>query len=177
VKPARVATAFALLLTVSLFSGGVAGRPEQSDISADALFNAGKFAEAGKLYAQNVAQSPDDFTAAVRLGHIALLSNRLDDAQKWLEKAIAIKPDAADAKIMLAEVFYRRDDFQQAVPLLPAASQAPTVEMANYSTLYFPKLASFEGLTPYEIQGQGETIRLKFVKTDPLPLVRVRKTS
>jgi len=39
-----------------------------------------------------------------------LLANRLDDAQKWLEKAITLQPSDADAKVMLAEVFYRRDD-------------------------------------------------------------------
>jgi hypothetical protein len=31
----------------------------------------------------------------------ALLSNRLDDAQKWLEEAITLQPDDADAKVML----------------------------------------------------------------------------
>ena len=42
----------------------------------------------------------------------------LDDAQKWLEKAIALKPGDADAKVMLAEAFYRRDDFQKAAASL-----------------------------------------------------------
>jgi hypothetical protein len=31
----------------------------------------------------------------------ALLSDRLDDAQKWLEEAITLQPDDADAKVML----------------------------------------------------------------------------
>ena len=69
-------------------------QPKQSEIdSADRLFQAGKFAEAGKLYSQIVAQNPKDYSAILQLGRIALLSNRLDDAQKWLEKAITLKPD------------------------------------------------------------------------------------
>src|SRR6266536_655638 len=90
-------------------------QPKQSEIdSADRLFQAGKFADAGKLYSQIVAQNPKDYSTTLQLGRIALLSNRLDDAQKWLEKAITMKPDGTDAKIMLAEAFYRRDDFQKA---------------------------------------------------------------
>ena len=65
-------------------------QPKQSEIdSANRLFQAGKFAEAGKLYSQIVAQNPKDYSATLQLGRIALLSNRLDDTQKWLEKAIS----------------------------------------------------------------------------------------
>src|ERR687892_2747665 len=61
-------------------------QPKQAGIdSANRLFQAGKFAEAGKLYSQIVAQNPKDYSAMLQLGRIALLSNRLDDAQKWLE--------------------------------------------------------------------------------------------
>jgi predicted Zn-dependent protease len=77
-------------------------QPKQSGIdSANRLFQAGKFAEAGKLYSQIVAQNPKDYSATLQLGRIALLSNRLDDAQKWLEKAIALKPSDTDPKVML----------------------------------------------------------------------------
>jgi predicted Zn-dependent protease len=79
-------------------------QPKQSAIdSADRLFQAGKFAEAGKLYSQIVAQNPKDYSATLQLSRIALLSNRLDDAQKWLETAISLHPDDADAKVMVAE--------------------------------------------------------------------------
>ena len=66
-------------------------QPKQSEIdSANRLFQAGKFAEAGKLYSQLVAQNPKDYSATLQ----PLLSNRLDDAQKWLKKAITLKPTA-----------------------------------------------------------------------------------
>jgi thioredoxin-like negative regulator of GroEL len=75
------------------FSGQATSAPEQSEIeSANRLFEAGKFAEAGKLYARIVAQKRKNHLAVLQLGRIALLSNRLGDAKKWLEEAAALKP-------------------------------------------------------------------------------------
>src|SRR3954447_8168034 len=94
-------------------------QPKQSAIdSADRLFRAGKFSEAGKLYSQIIAQNPTNYSATLQLGRIALLSNRLDDAQKWLEKAVALQLGNTDARVMLAEAFYRRDDFPKAAAAL-----------------------------------------------------------
>ena len=151
-------------------------QPKQSESdSADRLFQAGKFAEAGKLYSQIVAQNPKDYSAILQLGRIALLSNRLDDAQKWLEKAITLKPDDDDPKVMLAEVFYRRDDFQKAAAALKGVDVSSNkLIREQYPTLNVAMLESFKGQTPYELKGNGAITRVKFVKTDPLPLVSVR---
>jgi uncharacterized protein HemY len=46
--------------------------------------------------------------AILQLGRIALLSNRLGDAKKWLEEAAALQPADTDAKVMLAEVLIQR---------------------------------------------------------------------
>jgi predicted aspartyl protease len=143
--------------------------------SANRLFEAGKFAEAGKLYSQIVAQNPKDYSAILQLGGIALLSNRLDDAQKWLEKAITLQPENADPKIMLAEAFYRRDDFQKAAAALNGVDVSSNkLIREQYPTLNVAMLESFKGQTPYESKGNGTITRVKFVKTDPLPLLNVR---
>jgi hypothetical protein len=150
--------------------------PNQSQIeSADRLFQAGKFAEAGKLYSQIAAQNPKDYSATLQLGRIALLSNQLDDAQKWLEKAITLQPDGTDAKVMLAEAFYRRDDFQKAAAALKGVDVSSNkLVIEQYPTLNVAMLESFKGQTPYELRGNGTSTRLKFLKTDPLPVVNVR---
>ena len=145
--------------------------------SANSLFKAGKFAQAGTLYAQVAAQNPKDDYAAQQLGHIALLSNHLDDAQKWLQKAIAIKPDNGQAKIMLAEVFYRRDDFEKAAAVLNQIGPSYAGMTTNYPTLIASKLESFKALTPYQLHGRGNSTTLPFVKTEPLPVVNVRVNS
>jgi hypothetical protein len=151
-------------------------QPNQSEIdSADRLFQAGKFADAGKLYSQIVTQNPKDYSATLQLGRIGLLSNHLDDAQQWLEKAIVLKPVEVDPKVMLAEAFYRRDDFQEAAAALNGVDVS-TNKLVNeqYPTLNVATLQSFKGQTPYELHGDGTSTRVKFVKTDPLPVVNVR---
>src|SRR6185437_13438949 len=114
-KFAGICAALAVVIASFSSPAQAASPPKQSEIAAaDRLFQAGKFAEAGKVYAQIAAQNPEDYPAILGLGRIALLSNRLDEAQKWLEKASLLQSADADAKVMLAEVFYRRDDFQRA---------------------------------------------------------------
>jgi tetratricopeptide (TPR) repeat protein len=120
-QSARFCVAFAAILVSCGFSGQATSQtqPKQSEIeSAERLFQEGKFAEAGESYSRIAVQNPKDYSALLQLGRIALLSNRLDDAQKWLEEVTDLKPDDADAKVMLAESFYRRDDFQQAAASL-----------------------------------------------------------
>jgi predicted aspartyl protease/Tfp pilus assembly protein PilF len=149
---------------------------KQSGIdSAGRLFEAGKFSEAAKLYLQNIAQNPKDFSAILQLGRIALLSNRLDDAQKWLEKAITLQPENPDPKVMLAEAFYRRDDFQKAAASLKGVDVSSNkLVREQYPTLNIPMFESFKGQTPYELQSDETNTRVKFVKTDPLPVINVR---
>lgn len=151
-------------------------QPKQPEIdSAGLLFQAGKFAEAGKLYSQIVAQNPKDYSATLQLGRIALLSNRLDDAQKWLEKAVTLQPGESDPKVMLAEAFYRRDDFQKAAAALNGVDVSSNkLIREQYPTLNVAMLESFKGQTPYELHGNGKSTRAKFVKTNPLPIVNVR---
>src|SRR6478672_6244435 len=151
-------------------------QPRQSGMdSAGQLFRAGKFSEAGKLYSQVAAQNPKDYSAILQLGRIALLSNRLDEAQKWLETALALQPGNADAKIMLAEAFYRRDEFQKAASALNGIDVSSNkLIREQYPTLNVAMFESFKGQTLYELKGNGTSTRVKFVKTDPLPVINVR---
>jgi hypothetical protein len=176
-KFARTCIALAAIIGSGSLSGqATLQQPTQSEIdSADRVFQMGKFVEAGKIYSQIVTQNPKDYSATLQLGRIALLSNQLDDAQKWLEKAIALKPGDADAKVMLAEAFYRRDDFQKAAASLNGVEVSSNqLLISQYPSLNVAKLESFKGQTPYQLHGNGTSTRLKFVKTEPLPVVSVR---
>jgi predicted aspartyl protease len=175
-KCASLSIAIAVIVALCGFLGQAASEPKQSEIdSADRLFKAGKFAEAGDLYKQIVAQSPNDDSAILQLGRIALLANRLDEAQDWLVRALSLDPGDTSAKVMLAEAFYRRDDFQKAAEALNGIDVAANkLIVEQYPTLNVPKLESFKGQTPYEVSGEGEATRLKFVNTGPLPVVSVR---
>jgi tetratricopeptide (TPR) repeat protein len=173
---ARIYIALAVILASWSFSGQATAQPKLVDIdAANRLFQTGKFAEAGEIYARMAAQDPKDYAVILQLGRIALLSNRLDDAQKWLERAIDLQPDGADAKVLLAEAFCRRDDFQKAAASLNGVEVSSNkLLVSQYPTLNVAKLDSFKGQTPYEVQGDGQITRLKFLKTNPLPLGSVR---
>ena len=175
-KFARTCVVLAALIASCSFPGQATSQPAQPEIATAArLFQAGKFVDAGKLYSRIAAQDPRDYPAILQLARIALLSNRLDDAQKWLEQAILLRPGEADAKVMLAEAFYRRDDFERAAAALNGVDVSSNkLIISQYPTLNVAKLESFKGQTPYEVHGAGTTTRLKFVRTDPLPMVSVR---
>jgi predicted aspartyl protease len=165
-----------VLIVATCLPGQAASETKQSDAeSAAQLFKTGKFTEAGDIYARIVAQDPKGYSAVLQLGRVALLANRLDDAQRWFEAAIALRPGDDDAKVMLAETFYRRDDFQKAAAALQGVEVATNrLIIEQYPTLNVAKLESFKGQTPYEVHGDGQTTRLKFLNTASLPVVNVR---
>lgn len=175
-KFAKTCIVLATIIGAVNLSGQITPPLEQSETDpADRLFQAGKFVEAGRLYLQIVSQNPKNYSATLQLGRIALLSNHLDDAQKWLEKAISLNPGDAAPKVTLAETFYRLDDFQKAAATLKGIDvNGSKLITEQYPTLNVAKLDSFKGQTPYEVKDNGTSTRVKFVKTDPLPVVNVR---
>src|SRR6516162_2394965 len=76
-----------------------------SDVErAEALFKKGHFAEAEAIYAALAAgKSSADYTVVLNLGRLALISNRLKQAQQWLEKAVQSQANSKEAKSLLAE--------------------------------------------------------------------------
>src|SRR3954447_16209249 len=140
-KPAGICLALLVVLAPCACLGqGAEQKPSPIDV-ADRLFQTGEFAQAGEQYARIAAHHADNYSAILQLGRIALLSNRLDDARTWLEKAIALRPGDADPKVMLAEVYYRRDDFERAAAALNGVdvSSNPLV-ISQYPTLNVAKL-------------------------------------
>jgi len=128
---------------------------------AESLFVAGRFEEAQEAFLARWAVDSTDYRAALRLGTIGLYGNRLGDAERWLSRALALAPDSARPKTLLAEARYRGNDFGGAVTMLRATN----------ATLRASKLESFSGRTPYEIAGAVDVVRIPFVQTDPLPIV------
>src|ERR1700740_2498529 len=136
-------------------------KPSSEEIAhADRLFQSGSFGEAQKAYAQIAAKDPKDFHAVSQLGYIALLSNKFADAE---------------AKIMLAETLYRKNDFFHAARALQGLGPEDATKLKIYSTLNVAKLESFRDDDPYKFERDaGESTRLPFIKSDPLPVVNVR---
>jgi predicted aspartyl protease len=151
-------------------------KPTSEEIAqADRLFHSGSFAEAQQAYVEIAAKDPKDFHAASQLGYIALLSNKLDDSEALLRKALDLKHGDAGTKIMLAEALYRKNDFFHAARTLQGLGPEDAAKLKNYSTLNVAKLESFRDEDPYKFERDaGESTRLPFIKSDPLPVVNVR---
>jgi len=158
----------ATVITLTLLSPVALGAPDEKAKDmikrGDDLFRAGHFAEAEKAYRAAVADDDPDSHAVLRLGEIALFGNRFAEAEQHLQRAVKLLPDDKRPKLLLAETYYRQDRLTQTAPLFREAGREVTADT----------LASFKGLIPYEITGKSDTTRLKFVLTDPLPVIRVR---
>jgi Aspartyl protease len=164
-----------IALWVVLAPFGLAAQALPTADTADQLFKAGKFAQAQAQYAQIAAEQPNDYHAAFSLGRIALLSRKLHEAETWLTKASTLKPDETDPRVMLAEVYYQRDDFETAAAALSGIDVSTNqLIISQYPTLNVTKLQSFNGETPYEFHGSRGSTVVKFLQTDPLPLVSVQ---
>lgn len=134
---------------------------------AEARFAIGNFSDADKLAAAVLEAEPENFRAVLLRGQVALLGNRLDEAQSWLEQALEIRPTHHETRQDLAQTYYRQDRFAQAAVLLASIGQKAKAA----------KLASFGDRPPYRSQGPDATAprtTVPFVQTDPLPVVRVR---
>ncbi len=164
-----------LALWIMLAPFELAAQTPRTADSADQLFKAGKFVEAQAQYTQIAADHPSDYQAVFGLGRIALLSNKLNDAEKWLIKATKLKPDETEPRVMLAEVYYQLDDFRKAIAALSGIDVSNNqLIISRYPALNVALFQSFAGQTPYELRGSGASTIVKFLQTDPLPLVSVQ---
>jgi Tfp pilus assembly protein PilF len=155
-----------LVLVLVLAPGARAKAERRTGIlhKAQELFAAAEFATAQAAYEQVLAKEPRSYEALLGLGQIEVLSNRLDSAEAHLRQAVELKPKKKEPKALLAEVHYRRLEFDKAAVLFREIGREAVAR----------KLASFRGARPYRIEGSSRRARLEFVRTDPLPVVQVR---
>jgi hypothetical protein len=163
-RRAAMLIAVAVLLAPAL--AGTAGTQDvpQELARADGLFRGGQFDEAAGVYARIAAADPASYGAALGLGRVELLRNSPTEAEKWLRKALELKPQEREPQALLGEALYRRDKYAQAAPFFEAAGQTAKAE----------KLKAFGDRVPFLIASGPETSTLEFVQTDPLPQIKVK---
>lgn len=134
--------------------------PRTLDV-ADGLFRKGEFKEAEACYSAALEKDPDNPDVLSLMGNLALLSNNLPRAKELLTKAVRLRSDAKP-KMLLAETYYRLDDFAHAAPLFRESGRQA----------HAAKLESFADRAPYDADS-NIVARLELIRTDPLPLVRL----
>jgi predicted aspartyl protease len=170
----RLLTIAVLAVVVSTCPAYLSAQTSSDIDTANKLFKAGNFESADKIYTNLAGKNPKNEEVLRQLGYIALLRNQLGTAQKWLEKALALKADDASARVMLATVYYRRDDLPKAGDILKQLGPNEQGAAADFKMLTVPKLESFRGLTAYQLRGPGQRTTVKFVTDKLLPVVTVR---
>jgi tetratricopeptide (TPR) repeat protein len=154
-----VAAGAALPLLGSQLQKSPARAATASPADPDQLFAAGWFDAADRSYAHQLRQDPGNAHALSQRGYIALLSNRLGDAETFLTKALQLAPGNSFSVGKLADCYLRQDQFARAVPLLRQTGDAVKAKL----------YAALAGV-PYQIRGAGST-RVPIVAIDPLPIV------
>ncbi len=132
--------------------------------AADNLYIQSKFDKAENIYKILLSSDPDNYHILTQLGHIALLSNRLEDAERFLKRAIELDTITDFAASLLAEAYYRQDNFSEAANLFEQLGKEVKAR----------KYGSFGNRIPYQVGTEAARTVLPFVVTDPLPVVQVR---
>jgi hypothetical protein len=126
--------------------------------AADELFAAGRFADARQHYLDHPHAGPRMWA---RLGQIALLCNRLDEARQWLTQAQG--NEAGVVNTLLAQTYRRAGDLAQAATHLRAIGRHALADV----------LDDLDGREPYALRFDAEVTRVPFAARTPLPLVPV----
>ncbi len=129
---------------------------------AESLFMSGWFADAQPHYQALLSHAHWRPLAHRRLGHIALLDNRLADAGSDLTIAYRAAPEEATARL-LADLYLRSGDYDQAARFFAVLGRR------SFAAL----LRGLARRRPYAIEWDGRPVRLPFA-ADSMPLARVR---
>ena len=132
------------------------------DTLAVALLRLGRFADAQGLFERVLALSPGDEAAAAGLGKLALFRDDRARAESLL--AIAAKTDH-EARLDLYALRLRRGQYAGAAELAEEAGQPGRAPLLRLLA---------EGDGPYAITAGPEEAKLFFVRSYPIPLVRVK---
>jgi len=148
--------AFKNFVVISVFLAAAVLSVTGQQNAAD-LFKEGKFAAADKA----LGAKPAIFEEIRLKGQIALFSNRLKDALRFLQMAAKLNPEDKSVRTSIGQTYYRLNDFKNAAKFYRAAGREPIAK----------KLESLAGKEPYKISGKPDETTVPFVKLDPLPVV------
>lgn len=137
---------------------------KQKEKVSISLFKQGKFLEA-KLGFQNILEeNPQNFNSLLFLGRIELLNNNLEKAKEFITKAFKLKPRKRELNRFLGEVYFRLKNYPKASELYERVGRKALAK----------KLASFNGAEPYQIDSKHKISIIKFIMSEPLPVVQIR---
>ena len=148
---------------MSIFSFFSLGVNSQNAKIADSLFKKGDFIGSQKIYQEILNSSPNDLNSLIYMGYTTLLFNRLDESEKWFVKAKEIKPNLRTINYFMSEIYFRQKQFLKAAPFYKALGRNAMAKKMEY----------FFNIQPYQMDNDFNEIIIKFITTDPLPIMEV----
>jgi tetratricopeptide (TPR) repeat protein len=117
---------FCLLISVSVLSTFSVGQSaiKKNLVYADSLFLARDFKQSGEIFKSLISDTSHDAFHLNRLGYTELMSKNYNDAEKYLNRALASHPSLplkASILSRLARVSAKQNDASKAVVLLDSA--------------------------------------------------------
>jgi tetratricopeptide (TPR) repeat protein len=151
------------IVTMSIFSFFSLGVNSQDAKIAGSLFKTGDFIGSQKAYKEILITSPNDLKSLVYMGYTSLLFNQLDESEKWFNKVKEIKPNLPTLNYFMSEIYHRQLQFSKAATLYRASGREAMAKKMEY----------FSIVQPYQMDSSFNETSIKFIVTDPLPIVEV----
>ncbi len=148
---------------MSFFSFFGLGVNSQNVKIAGNLFKSGDFIGSQKVYKEVLKTNPNDLNSLIYMGYTSLLFNRLGESEMWFNKVKKIKPNLPTLNYFMSEIYRRQNQFSKAAPLYKASGREAMAKKMEY----------FSNIQPYQMDNGFNEISIKFVVTDPLPIVEV----
>jgi hypothetical protein len=150
-------------IAMSIFSFLSLGINAQNAKIAGSLFRSGDFIGSQKAYKEILNTKPNDSNSLIYMGYTSLLLNKVDESEKWFNKVKALNPKLATLNYFISEVYHRKLQFQKAAPFYRASGREAMAKKMEY----------FSNIEPYQMDTSFSEISIKFIVTDPLPIVEV----
>ena len=151
------------IVAMSIFSILSLGASSQNAKTASSLFKSGDFIGSQKVYQEILNTRPNDLKSLIYMGYTSLLFNRLDESEIWFNKVKEIKPNLPTLNYFMSEIYHRQKQFSKAAPLYRASGREAMAKKMEY----------FANIQPYEMDEGFNAISIKFLVTDPLPVIEV----
>lgn len=134
---------------------------------ANRLLAEGKFDRSLALFKSILSRDAKNIEANRQASRICLYSNRLDEAKVYGSIVLTENPRDSICLRVMAEALRRENRFADAAPYFRLANQEPSAL----------QMESFKDQQPYRLVSTKDIYCIKFVATDPLPLIHVRLMS
>ncbi|MFX0114697.1 MAG: aspartyl protease family protein, partial [Candidatus Hodarchaeota archaeon] len=131
--------------------------------AAEVFFAQGKFEQAEKIFQSVLEYDEENFPALLQLGRINLFKNRFSITERLLRRALDVEPENKDVKKLLAQLFYRQDRFKESATYYQSIDQ---IAIAR-------KLKRLQNVVSYQFEDNKTVTSVKFLQTDPLPVLTV----